>query len=150
MPVTGMPFAIFLRVGEAVPLDLYPHLRRQAVDHGSADAVEASRDLIGAAAEFGPCVESGHHRLEGRPARGGVHVYRYSPAVVRYANLAVLLDGYPHHRAVARHGLVYTVVHHFVDQVLKPTLVGAPDVHPRPPAYRFKPLQNLDIFGCVL
>ena len=51
---------------------------------------------------------------------------------------------------VARQSLVHRVVDDFGEQVVQRLLVGAADIHARPPADRLETLENLDIRGGVV
>jgi hypothetical protein len=50
---------------------------------------------------------------------------------------------------VAGQRLVHGVVDHFGEQVMQRLLVGAADIHARPPAHRLKPFEDFDMFGGV-
>ena len=52
-------------------------------------------------------------------------------------------------RGVAGDRLVHGVVDHLGEEVVQPLLVGAADVHARPPADRLQPLQHLDVGGRI-
>ena len=47
--------------------------------------------------------------------------------------------------AVARHRLVYAVVHDFLHQMMHPARIGRADIHPGADAHRFQPFQHLDL-----
>ena len=50
---------------------------------------------------------------------------------------------------VAGQRLVHGVVDHFGKQVVQRLLVGAADIHARPPAHRLEPFQHFDVLGGV-
>ena len=101
------------------------HLDRQGlgegVDHRSPDAMQASGGLVVLPLELAARVEAGQHHLEGRLALGLVHVHGDAAAVVGDLDDVAGLDDHRDGVAVAAHGLVDGVVHHLVDQVVKPS-----------------------------
>ena len=124
-------------------LDLQPFGQR--VDRRDADAVQAAGDLVGAAAELAAGVQLGHDGLERRLAGLLVDVDRDAAAPVLHGDAAVLADGDSDPVAVAGHGLVDGVVHHFVDHVVQRLDVGAADVHTGAAAHGLQPFEHLDI-----
>ena len=74
---------------------------------------------------------------------------RDAVAVVVDADRAVLLYLYICPGGASRHELVDRVVDDLEDQVVESALPGAADVHARPLADRFHPLQYLDVAGSV-
>jgi hypothetical protein len=48
-----------------------------------------------------------------------------------------------------RHGFVHGVVEHFGEQVMQRSFIRSADIHPRPLAHGFEPLEDLDILGAV-
>jgi hypothetical protein len=81
-------------------------------------------------------MEGGHHRLQRWPTRYLVDVYRDAAPIVGDHDRAVLLDDYCNGIAKASHGLVHSVVHYLVNQVVKASLVGAANVHTGSTAHR--------------
>src|SRR6202007_1073291 len=51
---------------------------------------------------------------------------------------------------MAGHRFVHRVVEDFRRQMVIGALIGAADIHARPPADRFQPLKDLDILGGVV
>ena len=133
-----------------VALHLDAHLGGQGVHHVRAHPVQSAGDLVAAAAELGPGVERRHRRLEAGQAGGGVDVDGNAPPVVLDGDRRVLRDLDDDPVAVARHRLVDGVVDDLVDQVMEAALVGAPDVHSGPAAYRLRALEHLDVYGGVV
>ena len=48
---------------------------------------------------------------------------------------------------VAGQRLVHRIVDHLGEQVMQSLLVGAADIHARPPAHRLEPFQHLDVLA---
>ena len=122
---------------------------RQGVDHRGADAVQATGDLVAAAAELAAGVQLGEHELDGADALGRVHVGGDAAPVVLDADRAVLhqrdVDGV----GVAGEGLVDRVVDDLPHEVVQAALAGGPDVHAGPLAHRLEALEDGDRAGVV-
>ena len=84
--------AVVERHPERVALLAHAHVEagRQGVDDRGADAVQATGDLVAAAAELAAGVQLGEHELDGADALGRVHVGGDAAAVVLDADRAVL------------------------------------------------------------
>ena len=78
-----------------------------------------------------------------------MRVDRDASPVVLDRHDALVVDGDADLRAVPAHELVHGVVHRLVDELVQTPLVRPADVHPRPAADGFHPLENLDILGGV-
>ena len=128
-------------------LDAQPF--RQGVDDADADAVQAARHLVPAAAELAAGVQHGVDDLEGVRARR-VATDRYATSVVDDPHRAVLLDAHLDVRGVAGHGLVDRVVDDLPHQVVQAADVGRADVHARPASDRIEAFEDLDAVGVVL
>ena len=133
----------------AVALDLDFHARRQGVDDGNADAVQAARDLVAVAAELAARVQDGQDDLDGRLA-ALVHVDRDAAAVVDDRDAVVLVDRHVDVVAVAGEGLIDGVVDDLVDEVVQAALARAADVHARAHADGLEALEDLDLLGAVV
>jgi hypothetical protein len=73
-----------------------------------------------------------------------VRIDRDAAPVVGHRQEAALLELDLDEGRVAGHRLVHGVVDHLGEEVMQCLLVGAADIHARPPPDRFEPLQNLD------
>jgi hypothetical protein len=51
--------------------------------------------------------------------------------------------------AMAGHGLVYTVIHHLVHQVMKPGDIHISDIHRRSEANRLQTFKDIDTTGVI-
>ena len=80
---------VLLDVGLAAAAHFGPHLLRQGVDDGRADAVEAAGDLVDLSAELAAGVQEGHDRLQGGFAGLLVDVDRDAAAVIPDGDVAV-------------------------------------------------------------
>ena len=134
-----------------LPVAPYPHLEilGQRVDHGDADAVQPARHLVAVLVELAAGVQHGQRQLDTGNLFRRMDVDRNPAPVVVNGDRVVSVDDDVDPRRVARHRLVDRVVHDFVDEVVQPARRGRSDVHPRPLANRFEPLQNLDVLGAV-
>ena len=118
----------------------------EGVDDRDADAVEASGDLVATAlAELAPGVEGGHHDLGGRLLLLRVHVDGNAAAVVDDGDAVVRMQRDEDLVAEAGDRLVDGVVDDLVDQVVKATRTGGPDVHTGTLADRLEALEDGDV-----
>ena len=133
----------------AVALDLDFHARRQGVDDGDADAVQAARDLVAVAAELAARVQDSQDDFDGWLA-ALVHVDRDAAAVVDDRDAVVLVDRHVDVVAVAGEGLIDGVVDDLVDEVVQAALARAADVHAWAHADGLEALEDLDLLGAVV
>ena len=101
----------------APDLQLQPIGKR--VDDGNAHAVQAAGNFVGVAIEFAAGVQDGHDHFGGGLFFGGVHVHGNAAAVVDDGDAVVVVHDDVDLVAVAGHGFVHGVVHHFPDQVVQ-------------------------------
>ena len=146
---SGYAVLVRLRPDEAIALDLDLQARRQRVDDGDADTVQAAGDGVAATAELATGVEHGEHDLEGGLLLHRVLVDRDAAAVVGDADAAVLAQGDGDVRGVAGHGLVDGVVDDLVDEVVQAALARGADVHAGALADGVEPLEDGDRAGVV-
>jgi hypothetical protein len=118
--------------------------RRQRVDDGDADAVQAAGHLVAAAAELASGVQQRQRLGDGRagPDRGGVG--GDAATVVDDPHAAVVEQGHLDPVAEAGQRLVDGVVHDLGHQVVQTALAGGADVHPGALADRLEALEDLD------
>ena len=136
--------------GLPVPADGDHEPFGKGVHHGDPYAVEPSAHLVGGIVELSPRMEGRQHHLGRGTSVGGVRVGGDPPAVVLDRNAFIRVDRYVNSRAIPADGLVNRVVHHFVDQVVKPPGSRIADVHSRTFADGLQPLQDLDAACRVL
>ncbi len=156
----GAPVLLDRRLGHAplvalapqraflVDLDVEPLGER--VDDRQADAVQAARHLVAAAAELAAGVQLGQHHLQRRALLGGMHVDGDAAPVVEHRHRAVGVQGGDDQVAVAGQGLVDGVVDQLPDEVVQAPVVGRADVHAGTAAHRLQPLQHLDLLRPVV
>ena len=135
----------------AVALHARAQLRGQRVDDAGAHAVQAARRLVVAVLELAAGVEHREDHLERALLRLRVLVDRNAAAVVADRDRAAV--GVQRHRDVrgmAVHRLVHRVVDDFPDEVVQPGAADAADVHAGALADGLEPLENGDVFGCVV
>ena len=148
----GVAAAEGLLVDLAVP----PHLHGQplgaGVDHRRAHAVQAAGHLVARvlAAELAAGVQDGKDHRDSRQPGVGLHAHRNAASVVGDLHDIALFDLDLDVVAVAGQGLVDRVVHDLIDQVMQSPLAGRADIHARPFADRFQPLEDLDLAAVVL
>src|SRR5438270_3312320 len=137
---------------ESVAVDFHLQLRGQRVHDRHTDAVQASRDLVAAAAELPAGVQDGHDDLE----RGSLALVpgdrgdRDAGAVVADGNAPVVVEVDVYLGRAARQRLVDRVVDDLVDEVVEAAGSRRPDVHPGPLADGFETFEDLDVFARVL
>ena len=100
-----------------VDLDLEP--LRKRIHNGGAHAVQASGNLVPAAAEFSARVQNGEHDGDGRNADLVVNAGRNAAAVVRYAYDVPGENLHVDFIAISGEGFVDGVVHDFIDEMMK-------------------------------
>jgi hypothetical protein len=145
------PHALLVALAPQVPvaphLDLEP--RRQRVGHRRADAVQAARDLVAAAAELAAGVQAGEDELERRDAGLLVDADRDAATVVVDGDDALGIDLHDDLGAVPGERLVDRVVDDLPDEVVQPARARAADVHAGALAYRVEALEDLDLVRVV-
>ena len=129
-------------------LDLEP--RRQRVDDGDTDAVQAARGLVDLGVEFAAGVQRAHDHFE----RGLFRKFRMridgdAAAIVGDAEEAVGGEFDLDEGGMARQRFVHRVVDDFGEQMMQRLLVGAADIHAGPTPHRLQPLEHLDVAGGV-
>ena len=115
----------------AVAMHLDVQLLGERVHDGDADAVQAARHLVAAAAELTAGVEHGVDDLERGLPRLWLFVGGDAAAVVGDRDGLVGVDDDVDPVADAGHGLVDGVVEDLPDEVVETAGVGRPDVHAR-------------------
>ncbi len=128
---------------------------RQGIDHRHADAVQASRHLVGVLIELAAGMQLGEHDLGSR-ALGivvvvGLDAGGDAAPVVAHGARAVRVQRDRAFLGVAGQDLVDGVVDDLVDHVMQTRpVIGVADVHAGPLAHGIEPFQHLDGFGAVL
>jgi len=102
--------------------------------------------LVAFAAEFAPGVKYRENHLDGRLLELWVLVHWDASTVVGNADRVVGVDDYLCVSAVSREGLVHSVVHDFIHEVVKSPWARGPDIHARAFTNRLETLQYLDVF----
>ena len=130
--------------------DVDLHAVGQRVGHRDADAVQAAGGLVDLGVEFAAGVQRAHDHFERRLVlEFRMPIDRDAAAIVgdgdKTADLHLDFDPV----GVAGQRLVHGVVDHFGEQVMQRLLVGAADIHARPPAHRLEAFQHLDVLGGV-
>src|SRR5437879_2059276 len=115
-----------LRFGHSAFIGLFPNLAvspdlqiqpiGKRVDDGNAHAMQAAGNFVGFTIEFSAGVKNGHDHFGSGLFFRGVHVYWDAAAVVRYGDAVVVVNDDVDFVAVASHGFVHRVIHHFRNQ----------------------------------
>ncbi len=151
-----LQFALARAAGEfhVVDLAVTMHLGTQPLRKGvhttDAHAVQTTGNLVGFVVELATGVQAGQHHFKGRLAFFLVKTDGNTATIVAHLDGIALADGDMDVIAVAGHGLIDGVVHHFVDQVVQTPDRGVANVHRRAQAHCFETLEDLDTFGGVL
>ena len=130
--------------------DLQVEFFGERVDHGDADAVQATGHLGAAAvAELAAGVEHGQDDL----GRGALLLFhdadRDATAVVGDADPVVRMDDHGDFVAMAGQCFVDGVVDDLVDEVMQPAGAGRADVHTGSLAHSLEAFQDSDVLGAV-
>ena len=111
--------------------------------------MQAARHFVAVVVELAAGVQHGQHDF-GRRLAALVPIGRDAAAVVDDGDRAVDVDRDVDLIAEAGQRLVDRVVDDFVDEMVQPGRPGRADVHRRPLADRFEPLEDLDLVGAVV
>src|SRR5439155_1347425 len=141
---------VFLAIELATAADLDPHILRQRIDDGGADAMEPARDFVDLAAELAASVEHRHNGLEGRLAGPGMGIQGDAATIVAHGDAAFGGDVDPDPVAEAGHGFVDAVVDDLDHEVIQAALIGAADVHAGTAQDGLEAFEDLDVAGGVL
>ena len=130
--------------------NLHLHALGQRVGDRDADAVQAAGRLINLGVEFAAGVQRAHDHFERRLVLElRVRIDRNAATVIGDGNEAVRLHFHVDPVGMAGQRLVHGIVDHLGEQVMQRLLVGAADIHAGAAAYRFEPLQHLDVLGGI-
>src|SRR6185503_233926 len=135
------------RVDRAVAAHLDLELLRQGVHDRDADAVQAARDRVAAAAELAAGVQDGQDHLERGAAvlRAGDRLDGDAAAVVEDTGGAVGVQGDDDPVAEPGHRLVDRVVDDLVHEVVEASDARGPEVHAGSLADRLETFEDLDV-----
>jgi hypothetical protein len=111
--------------------------------------VQPAGDRVSAAAELAAGVQHREHDLDRGTTLGLVDVDRDASAVVDDAHAAVGEDRHIDRCGMARKRLIDGVVDDLVDEMVQASGTRRADIHTRPLANRFEPLEYLDLISTV-
>ena len=129
-------------------LDLEPV--RQRIDDRHANAVQTARRFVGLAAELAARMQRCQDHFQRRLVlEFRVRIDGDAAPVVGHRQAAILVERHLDPVGVSRDGLVHRVVEDFGEEVMQRLLVGAANIHARPPPHGLEPLQHLDVLGRI-
>ena len=111
--------------------------------------MQTAGNFVGIMVKLPAGMENGQHHFHSGFVFCFVHVHRDTAAVVDHGDAVILMDHHLNVGSVARQSFVDTVIHHFVNQVMKTPFPGVPDIHGRPHPDGFQPFQNGDLSGRI-
>ena len=88
----GLAQAVLLLVQLAVAMNRQQQVLGKGVDDRNADAMQATRDLVGRIVEFSAGMQDGHDDFGGRSTLLRMDIHRYSTAVVGHGDRLVGVD----------------------------------------------------------
>ena len=134
----------------AVAPDAQLQPRRQRIDHGDADAVQAAGHFVGILVEFPAGMELRHDDFGGGDAFFRMDVGRDAAAVVGDGARAVGIERHLDQRRVAGERLVDGVIDDLVYHVMQAgAVIGVADIHARALAHGVEAAQHFDLLGAV-
>src|SRR2546428_5147575 len=119
------------------------------MDHGDADAVQASRHLVATAAHLPPGVQSGEDHLHCGPADLRNRIHGNPGAVVTHRGAAVGMEDHRNLSGPPGKRFVDRVIYDLVQQVVQPVQPCTADVHRRALADTLEALEHLYLFRGV-
>ena len=111
--------------------------------------MKAAGNFVGFVIEFSAGVKNGHDHFGSGLFFRGVHVHRDAATVVNDCDAVVVVNDDVDFVAVAGHGFVDRVIHHFPNEVVQTLLGGRANVHCGALAHRLEVAQNFDGGGVV-
>ena len=146
----GFAAVVFLHVNLALAADFGTQHGGEGVHARYAHAVQAAGHLVCSLVEFAAGVQYGHYHFQCRFPLFLVHVDGDAAAIVFDGYRIVFVDGYFYVFAIACQGLVYGVVHYFINQMVQALLAYVAYVHSGAYAHRFQTLQYGDVVRTVI
>ena len=135
----------FLPVDMLAVFDLDDEPLRKGIDHRSAHAVQAARDLVALPAEFTAGVQDGIDHRHRRDAHFGVDAHGDAAAVIGDTDdIPLQYFGFDV-GTVACQRLINGVIHYLIHQVVQAARPGGADIHSRALADGLQTLQHLDL-----
>ena len=133
-----------------VPMNFRVHPPGQRVDNRDANPVQSTRHGVSATTELASSVQNRHDNLNGGKTLSWVDSNRNSTPVVRYPQATVLQDHHFDMVAVSCQGLIHSIVHNLVHQVMKSAFPCGTDVHSRTFTNGLQALKYGDVCFAVL
>lgn len=136
---------VFLLVDFPATEYLSGHVCGECVYARYTHAVQTAGYFIRTFVELAACVQHGHNDFQSGFLFLLVPVYRNTATVVLYGDGVVFIDGDFDVVAIAGHGFVDGVVHHFVHQMVQTVLADVSDIHGGTFPHGFQSFQNLNV-----
>ena len=124
-----LSLGIFLHEDFAFPVNLGPEIVRKGVHAGYTHSVKTSGNLVAVLAELSSGMKHRQDHFKGRTLFLFMHSCRNTSSVIPYGNGIVPVYSDFYIGAVSGQCLVYTVVHHFIYQMVQTALSYVADVH---------------------
>ena len=149
-----MPFPIRLGgklhlVCAVVAVDFHGKPSGKRVHDGCADSVESAGILVGSVLEFTAGMQLRKNNFNAGYFHLLVYADRDTPAVVRYRNGVVAVNGNGHLARVPVGGLVDRIVHDLPQKMVQTALPGRADIHAGTHSDRVQTFHYLDIFNRI-
>ena len=133
-----------------LPRDLDVHDLGQGVDHGTANPMQSAGGRVGLAAKFTARMQRGKNNFQcTHMFEFWVWIHWNAAPIVPHRQHIVRFQRHLDEAGMTGHRLVHGVIENLGCQVMKGGFIRAADIHPRPAAHRFQPLENLDILGGI-
>jgi hypothetical protein len=141
--------AALVALAKDLAFALYFHLQPfgESVHHGNAHAMQAAGEAVVLVVEFAAGVKAGEDQLHPGNLVLRMDVHGHAAAIVDHLHGAILEQRDLDFPRISGERLVHAVVHHFLDQMVRPGGIG---VHPRAAAHGLEPGEHLQRFSGIL
>ena len=117
---------------------------------GNAHTMKTSGNLIAILTEFTTGVKHRKHDLQSRAMLLLVHTRRDTTSVIFHPDGIPWKNAYIDIRTEASHSLIYTVIHHLIDQVMQTSLGDVTYIHRRSLSNGLQAFEDLNTVRTVL
>ena len=141
---------IALLIYFAVSLYFHFHMGWKGVHYRGAYAMKTSGYLISSAAEFTSCMKDRVDDFHCRYSHLRMVVHRHSSPVILHHDWIILLNCNIYSFTVSCQSFVNTVIHDFVNKMMKSLRTGASYIHTRSFSHSFKSFKYLNLRRVIL